>query len=162
MCAHSCVHVCVCTAGGCTQGQRPWERPVQARSRRARLPPRQLERISASGKSRTRLRNRISLLAFFFFFLFCLVSRRSLVLPTLSCGTSAPSAPLSSSCNISRLSHFTPMSLSPPLLLLSLISSRIYFPRRHRRCSVICDSPAMTDCATRLRLLSPDSAAGDR
>lgn len=106
-----CVCVCVCTAGGCTQGQRPWERPVQARSQRARLPPRQLERISASGKSRTRLRNRISLLVFLFL-LFFLVSRRSLVLPTLSCRTSAPSLPLSSSCNVSRLSHFTPMPLS--------------------------------------------------
>lgn len=162
MCAHSCVYVCVCTAGGCTQGQRPWERPVQARSRRARLPPRQLERISASGKSRTRLRNRISLLAFLFFLLFCLVSRRSLVLPTLSCRTSAPSLPLSSSCNVSRLSHFTPVPLSASSSL-SLISGRIYFPRRrHRRCSVICDSPAMTDCTARLRPLSPDSAAVDR
>lgn len=49
---------------------------------------------------------------FFFFLLFCLVSRRSLVLPTLSCRTSAPSLPLSSSCNVSRLSHFTPVPLS--------------------------------------------------
>lgn len=48
----------------------------------------------------------------FFFLLFCLVSRRSLVLPTLSCRTSAPSLPLSSSCNVSRLSHFTPVPLS--------------------------------------------------
>lgn len=49
---------------------------------------------------------------FSFFLLFCLVSRRSLVLPTLSCRTSAPSLPLSSSCNVSRLSHFTPVPLS--------------------------------------------------
>lgn len=48
-------------------------------------------------------------------------------------------------------------------LLLSLIRGRIYFPRcRHRRCSVICYSPAMTDCTARLRPLSPDSAAVDR
>lgn len=99
---------------------------------------------------------------FFFFLLFCLVSRRSLVLPTLSCRTSAPSLPLSSSCNVSRLSHFTPVPLSASSSL-SLISGRIYFPRcRHRRCSVICDSPAMTDCTARLRPLSPDSAAVDR
>lgn len=161
MCAHSCVYVCVCTAGGCTQGQRPWERPVQARSRRARLPPRQLERISASGKSRTRLRNRISLLAFLFFCSFV----SSLVVPSSSPPCRVEQAPPPFHCPAPVTS---PASLilhpchSRPLLL-SLISGRIYFPRRrHRRCSVICDSPAMTDCTARLRPLSPDSAAVDR
>lgn len=122
MCTAS-VCACVCTAGGCTQGQRPWERPVQARSRRARLPPRQLERISAGGKSRTRPPNCI----FFSFWLLCLVSCRSSSAPSSPHGlvtvvsNKPPPTPSSS-----RLSNFTPSSLRPPRLL-SLISGRIYF-----------------------------------
>lgn len=52
----------------CTQGQRPWERPIQARSRRARLPPRQLELISGGGGKKSRSALKLP------FFLFSFVS----------------------------------------------------------------------------------------
>lgn len=99
----------------------------------------------------------------FWFFFFCsFVS--SLVVPSSSPPCRVEQAPPPFHCPAPVTS---PASLilhpchSRPLLL-SLISGRIYFPRRHRRCSVICDSPAMTDRTARLRPLSPDSAAVDR
>lgn len=135
MCTAS-VFACVCTAGGCTQGQRPWERPVQARSRRARLPPRQLERISTGGKSRTRPPN--------CFFFFAPLSRLSSFLlsaviatwPYHGCVEQAPPPHLSSVQLPPRHSVHLVFSLS--------LAAVFTFPRRHRRRSVICDCSAMT------------------
>lgn len=62
------MYMCECGvhSGGCGAGQRPWERPDQARSRRLWLLLRRLECISSSRKSSSRI-----LIIFYFISVFC-------------------------------------------------------------------------------------------
>lgn len=62
------MYMCECGvhSGGCGAGQRPWERPDQARSRRLWLLLRRLECISLSRKSSSRI-----LIIFYFISVFC-------------------------------------------------------------------------------------------
>lgn len=123
---------------GCGPGQRPWERPDQARGRRAWLLPRQLECISLSSKCSGRILMIFLLISIFLLHLSslvlpCLPSARPpfsppplpLILESdcLLCELAVPSSSLStsSSCN-STMSHSLILHLCQSLPLTGLFA----------------------------------------